>query len=212
MARLSLTQRISDLQQDTLRMGALVETAVAEGIQALLTCDLALAERVIAQDDLIDRYYRKLEVDCLDILAFHSPLARDLRHIGTLLQLIRDLERIGDYTVDICETIPDLANYPQPSAILQVRGMAYRCQQMVTLSLTTLTNLDPTGGKQLVRADDAVDADYANLYHTLATQKVGLDPVEPLLLLLLIIRYLERMADHATNIGLRVAFIVTGER
>ncbi len=212
MAKASLQQIISSLQQDTLCMGALVETSVAQCIQALDERNLTLAEHVIAQDQRIDRLYRKLEQDCLNILAFHTPMARDLRHIGTILQLIRDLERIGDYAGDICAVIPPLICYPPLPQMSHVHVMACRCQEMVMHSLTALTDLDAQTGRHLVIEDDAVDADYDTLYRALAAHPMEQGPMEPFLLLLLVIRYLERMADHATNIGLRVAFIVTGER
>ncbi|WP_218080338.1 phosphate signaling complex protein PhoU [Anthocerotibacter panamensis] len=212
MAKATLEQLIADLQQDALLMGALVESSVDQSLKALFNRDLSLVAQVAEQDLRIDRLYRKLEEDCLTVLAFHTPLARDLRHIGTLLQLSRDLERIGDYAVDICETVPHLLLYPELPEMARTRDMARRCQVMVAHALTALTELDPQAGRRLYHEDDAVDADYAILYKTLAGQQVQRGPVEPLLLLLLIIRYLERMADHATNIGSRVAFIVTGER
>ncbi|WP_287128596.1 phosphate signaling complex protein PhoU [Candidatus Cyanaurora vandensis] len=212
MVRASLERLIADLQQDTLRMGALVETSVAQGLQALFQQNLTLAEQVIQQDVRVDALYRKLEVDCLNALALHSPLARDLRYISTILQLIRDLERIGDYAGDICEVVPRLILYPKLPELDKIRPMAHRCQTMVSQALVVFTHLDSHGGRALIRADDSVDADYESLYNCLAVQRVGDGPLEPFLLLLLVIRYLERMADHAANIGVRVAFIVTGER
>jgi phosphate transport system protein len=83
---------------------------------------------------------------------------------------------------------------------------------MLSHSLVALTELDADLGRQLKREDDAVDEDYTNLYNTLAQQSDIRGSVEPILLMLLAIRYLERLADHSTNIGQRVAFIVTGQR
>jgi phosphate transport system protein len=87
-----------------------------------------------------------------------------------------------------------------------------RCQKMLSHSLAALTELDAELGRQLKREDDAVDEDYTNLYNTLAQQSDIKGSIEPILLMLLAIRYLERLADHCTNIGQRVAFIVTGHR
>jgi phosphate transport system protein len=212
MINVSLEQLISQLRQDTLRMGALVESAVSQAFQALFQQNLALADQVIKQDDRIDFLYRKLEQDCLTMLAFHTPMARDLRYIGTVLQLSRDLERIGDYAVDICEDLPRLLLYPPLPEMTHVELMGQRCQNMLTRSLTAFTELDPLMGKILMKDDDEVDSDYEVLYQCLAQQHAGAQSVEPLLLVLLIIRYLERIADHSTNIALRVAFIVTGVR
>lgn len=193
-------------------MGALVETSVALCCQALFQMDLSLAEKVITEDARVDHLYRKLEVDCLNALALHSPLAKDLRYISTILQIIRDLERIGDYAGDICEVIPRLVLYPPQPELNKIKPMAQYCQALVTKSLVVFTQLDSEGGRNLARADDAIDDEYTYLYNFLAMQHTGDRPIEPYLLMLLVIRYLERMGDHATNIGVRVAFIVTGER
>ncbi|MEO0852119.1 MAG: phosphate signaling complex protein PhoU, partial [Cyanobacteria bacterium J06648_11] len=204
--------QIKELQQDVLRMGALVETSVVMASQALCDRNLTVVEKIMTQDKEIDRYYRQIEMDCIRVIALRSPIAQDLRHIGTLMQLIRDLERIGDYSEDLGEIAMKSVAYPSPVPIERVRAMAQRCRLMLNHSLVALTNLDAELGLQIKQQDDAVDDDYASLYRMLATQSDIRGPLEPTLLTLLAIRHLERMADHATNIGRRVAYIVTGTR
>lgn len=212
MVKLDYNLQIKELQQDTLRMGALVETSVVMAAQALCDRNLATVERIFTQDKEIDRYYRQIEMDCIRVIALQSPIAQDLRHIGTLMQLIRDLERIGDYAKDLGEIAMKLAAYRCPVPVDRVRAMAQRCRLMLNHSLVALTNLDAELGLQIKQQDDAVDDDYASLYQMLADRSDVSEPLEPTLLMLLAIRHLERMADHATNIGRRVAYIVTGSR
>jgi phosphate transport system protein len=128
------------------------------------------------------------------------------------MQLVRDLERIGDYAEDLGEIALQLFSYPTPSYMNQIKLMCDRCRAMLALSLAALSDLDADSGLAVKVRDDAVDLDYKTLYQLLAQQRDIQGIVEPIVLLVLIIRYLERMADHATNIGKRVAYIVTGKR
>ncbi|MEM6448385.1 MAG: phosphate signaling complex protein PhoU, partial [Cyanobacteria bacterium P01_D01_bin.123] len=195
MARLDYNLQLKELQQDVLRMGALVESSVVMSSQALCDCNLAAVERIITQDKEIDRYYRQIEMDCIRVIALQSPIAQDLRHVGTLMQLIRDLERIGDYAKDLGEIAMKLAAYQPPVPIKRVRVMSQRCRLMLNHSLVALTNLDAELGLQIKQQDDAVDDDYASIYRMLAEQSDICGPLEPTLLTLLAIRHLERMAD-----------------
>ncbi len=212
MRQAELHLQIKRLQQDVLRMGALTESSVVMAYQALFEQNLAAVERVVLQDKQIDQFYRQIEQDCISVIALRSPVARDLRLISTLMQLIRDLERIGDYAKDLSDVAVKLMQYPPPAELTRIQVMMQRCQVMLSHSLAALTELDADMGLRIKREDDAVDDDYASLYNTLAQQSNVQGPVEPVLLMLLAIRYLERLADHTTNIGQRVAYIVTGKR
>ncbi len=211
MRQAELHLQIKRLQQDVLRMGALTESSVVMAYQALFDQNLEAAERLAVHDKQIDQFYRQIEQDCISVIALRSPAARDLRLISTLMQLIRDLERIGDYSKDLAEVAMRLVLYPTPDEMDRIRIMMQRCQVMLGHSLAALTDLDADLGLRIKREDDAVDDDYASLYSVLAQRTVQ-GPVEPVLLMLLAIRYLERLADHTTNIGQRVAYIVTGQR
>jgi phosphate transport system protein len=180
--------------------------------QALFEHNLAAVEKITLQDKQIDRFYRQIEQDCISVIALRSPVARDLRLISTLMQLTRDLERIGDYAKDLAEVAVRLMMYPPPPELGRIQVMMQRCQVMLSHSLAALTDLDADLGLRIKGEDDAVDNDYTDLYQTLAQRSDLKGPVEPILLMVLIIRYLERLADHTTNIGQRVAYIVTGHR
>jgi phosphate transport system protein len=199
------------LEQDALRMGALVEHSSWLAHTALFDRNLEAAIKIDAQDKQIDRYYRQIEIDCIDLIALQSPVSRDLRLLTALIHLVRDLERIGDYAENLGEIAIKLFPYEVPSCMDRIEVMSNRCRAMLALSLSALSNLDAELGLQIKQQDDAVDSDYINLYNLIANQK-NPEHLEPSMLLVLVIHHLERMADHATNVGQRVAYIITGKR
>ncbi len=203
---------LGKIQQDVLRMGTLVEQSFRLSHQCLFQGDIEAAEKIIDLDKRIDKYYRQIELDCATLMTLQAPVGQDLRLLSALMQLVRDLERIGDYGQDLTEMAVKLVKYPPHSCLSEVATMSEQAQLMLATSLVALADLDPEMGKSIKQLDDTVDDAYKSLYKKLAYQKDVPGIVEPILLLGLIIRHLERMADHATNIGQRVAYIVTGER
>jgi len=200
------------LEQDALRMGALVENSSWLAHTALFDRNLEAAMEIDAQDKKIDQFYRQIEIDCFDLISIQSPVSQDLRLLTALIHLVRDLERIGDYAENLGEIAIKLFSYPVPNCMDQIEVMSNRCRAMLALSLSALSNLDADLGLQIKQKDDAVDLDYTNLYNLIATQKNSDPNLEPTMLLVLAIHHLERMADHATNVGQRVAYIITGKR
>jgi phosphate transport system protein len=145
-------------------------------------------------------------------MTLEAPVAQDLRLLSAFMQLVRDLERIGDYAEDLGEIAIKLLPYPPHACLPQVEVMSHHAQAMLAASLVALADLDVTAGQSIKELDDKVDKAYDAVYQTLAYQRDIKGVVEPILLLALVIRHLERMADHATNIGQRVIYIVTGHR
>jgi phosphate transport system protein len=145
-------------------------------------------------------------------MTLQSPVAQDLRVLSAFMQLIRDLERIGDYAENLAEIAIKLFPYPPHDCLPEIAVMSHHAQAMLAASLEALADLDATAGKTVKQLDDKVDDAYDDLYQALAHQRDIKGVVEPILLLALVIRHLERMADHATNIGQRVSYIVTGQR
>jgi phosphate transport system protein len=193
-------------------MGALVEHSCWLARKALFERDLDAAAQIALQDKQIDQLYRQIELDCVNLIALQSPVTRDLRLLSALMQLIRDLERIGDYAEDLGEIAVQLFPYPVYPCMGRVQIMLDRCRAMLAMGLASLSDMDAESGLDIKLKDDAVDSDYESLYNLLARQTDVQGSIEPYVLLVLVIRYLERMADHATNIGKRVAYIVTGQR
>jgi len=200
------------VEQDVLRMGALVEQSFRLSHEALFHQNLEATQQINELDEQIDQYYRQIELDCAALMTLQAPVASDLRVISAFMQLIRDLERIGDYAEDLGEFAIKLFPYPPHSCLSEVAMMSHHTQMMLAASLVALADLDATAGKRVKQMDDIVDDAYERLYTVLARNTNVEGVVEPILLLGLIIRHLERMADHATNIGQRVAYIVTGDR
>lgn len=200
------------LEQDVLRMGTLVEESFRLSHQSLFTGDLTAAPKITILDKQIDLYYRQIELDCTNLMALQAPVAQDLRILSAFMQLVRDLERIGDYAKDLAELSLKLFPYSPHTCMDEIAQMSTHAQLMLSTSLVALGDLDPEAGSKVKRLDDRVDDAYEHLYQTLAAQKDIKGVVEPILLMGLIIRHLERMADHATNIAQRVSYIVTGHR
>lgn len=209
--RSALELKLTRLQRDVLRMGALVESSCLLAREALCDRNIDAARNLKKHDKQVDQLYRQIEVDCINLITLEAPVTQDLRLVGALMQMIRDLERIGDYAKDIGEVSLKLFPYPAHEAMDQIQIMLDRCRSMVALSLLSLSELDVDAGREIKEKDDVVDDDYDRLFELLV-QTPASGSVEPTVLLVLVIRYLERIADHATNIGRRVVFVVTGER
>ena len=207
-----LQKRTIEVAQDVLRMGALVEESFRHSYRALFQGELDAIKIINTQEQEIDRYYRHIEMKCASILTLQSPVAQDLRILSTFMQLVRDLERIGDYAQDLGEIALKLAIYPPHPCLPEIATMSRQAQIMLSQAIVALTELDQEAGEKIKHLDDSVDYAYQKLYKTLAYQHDIKGVVEPIILLSLTIRHLERMADHATNIAQRVSYIVTGER
>jgi phosphate transport system protein len=210
--RSQFERQLRRLEQDSLRMGALVENSCLLAHTALFERNLEAAQQIDLQDKEIDGYYRQIELDCISLMALQSPVSRDLRLLSALMHLVRDLERIGDYAENLGEIAIKLFPYPTPPFMEELKIMSNRCRAMLAMSLVSLANFDADMGRLIKKNDDAVDDDYEKLYDLLAGQKAIAGSVEPTMLMVLAIHHLERMADHATNVGQRVSYIVTGNR
>lgn len=210
--RTHFERSLQRLEQEVLRMGALVEQAFRLGHNCLFKEDLEAYQTLRDLDNEIDRYYRQIEADCSTMLTLKAPVGQDCRFVSAFMQLVRDLERIADYSEDLAEKAMKLVPYPTPLMMPEIEGMSEHAQLMLSTSLVALADLDPNAGSYVQQLDDRVDDDYDRLYAYLAQQQNVPGAMEPYLLMGLIIRDLERMADHATNIAQRVSYIITGQR
>lgn len=200
------------LEQDLLLMGALVEQSFRLAHASIFQREIGVAEQIPKIDRKIDRFYHQIEIECAELMAIASPVAQDLRRLSAFMQMVRDLERIGDYAKDLAEISLKLFPYPPHPCVPAIEQMSHHARSMLESSLAALTNLDGTAGPTIHQLDNNVDRAYDDIYHTLASQTHIQGSIEPTILLALTIRHLERMADHATNIAYRVTFIVTGSR
>lgn len=177
--------------------------------------DLSLAESVIEGDKAIDDLERGIETDCIRILALRHPLASDLRTVTTALKVITDLERMGDHATDIALITVRIGVNPLIKPLVDIPRMSTLARQMVHESLDAFVRRDVALAEKVCGDDDPVDKLYSELHDELLGFIVQGDSAvraEQALNLLFVARYLERIADHATNIAERVIYLVTGER
>lgn len=215
MARGAFDQELVQLQQEILRMGTLVEKAVELAVQSLRDGDVQMAVQVIDDDDLVDRLEVELEERCIRLIALQQPLAGDLRIIGTVLKVITDLERVADYATNIAEITVRLAGAPLFKPLVDIPRMARMAQQMLRQSLDAFVQRDVELAEAVCRADDPVDELFSALYDELMgyiNEGADRQRISQAINLIFVARYLERIADHATNIGERVIYMVTGKR
>ncbi len=212
VSRPGLDRRLIRVQRDVLKMGALVENSCLLARAALCDRDLDAAKKIPSQDKQIDALYRQIEVDCTILLSLEAPVTKDLRLVSAFMQMVRDLERIGDYTKSISNSAIKLFTYPVHDCMDEIETMLDRCRSMLALCLRSLSELNSEAGAELKIKDDVVDDDYDRIYQQLITAQPVNGSIEPIILMVLVIKALERIADHATNVGRRVTYVVTGER
>jgi len=204
-------QELETLKEKVLLLGGKVEEMIASAMKSLLSRDPALARRVIASDREVDS--GELEIDhlCLSLLALRQPAASDLRFIATALKIVTDLERIGDLAVNIAERSIELSEEPPLKPYIDIPRMASAATGMVKEALDAFVKRDPQEARVVLAADDAVDKLNVQLFRELLTYMIE-EPknVSRALRITFIAKYLERVADHATNIAQMVIFMCEG--
>jgi phosphate transport system protein len=217
MARTRYVRKLKELRQNVIDMGALTVRSVEDVLTALEMSDTALAERVIANDDEIDNFDRKIESQCMTLLALEQPMAKDLRMIATSLKMITDLERIGDFVVDIAEEVVAMAKPIRiPVSATKFNELVADVKSMVADSIETYATGNVRQARSFEARDDRIDFLYKNIVESMVTAlaqgKCSTETIADVASLLFIIRYLERIADHAVNIGNRVCYMEEGDR
>lgn len=211
-ARHLFNKKLEELHLDLIKMGSLVEESIEKTLLALQKQDIELAGRIFRDDDLIDELEQKIEKKCLTIIASQQPLAKDLRAIGAALKMITDMERIADHSADIAEITIRMAEEQYIKPLIDIPKMAELAKEMVRQSIDAYVKQDIELARAVCADDDAVDALFDQIVQELiVVMKRDAQTVEQATNLLLIAKYLERMADHATNICEWVIFHVTGE-
>lgn len=211
--RQSYEKELETLRLEILRMGELVSQAIEDAVQSLAKQDEQLARKVIAGDDAIDQMEVDIEDRCMVLIARQQPMARDLRIIGTGLKITTDLERMGDHAFDIAKVTVRLANQPLIKPLVDIPRMARMAQKMLADSLEAYMKMDIALAEKVCLADNEVDDLYQQVFRELLTYMME-DPrtIGQATQLIFVGRYLERIADHATNIAEWVIYLVTGQR
>jgi len=212
MPRDTFDHQLNSLQEAIVRMGGSVDVALDRSIHALVERDPEEAHRVIADDLLTNQAQHDIEERCIVLLATQQPMARDLRVIVAILNIVVELERIGDYAEGIGKIALRLIPEPVLKPLIDIPRMAVVARGMVTDSIRAFMERDATLARSVAEGDDEVDALTDQVYRELLTYMLD-DPktIERATHLMWVSHNLERSADRANNIAERVVQLVTGE-
>lgn len=210
--RTTFRKRLREIQDDVLAMGSMVEKAISRSIDALKKRDLALAHQVISDDLKINKKRFDIEEKCIQLIATQQPMAGDLRIIICVLNLISELERIGDHAEGIAKIVVMIGDEPPLKPLIDLPRMAEKTNEMLRRSLDAFINCDAESARQIIAEDDEVDGLYDQVFRELLIFMME-DPrtVTRATRLIWVAHNLERSADRVTNVCERVVFVVTGK-
>ena len=200
--RTAYHEALEQTRLDVVRLGALVADALAAAVQALEKRDTNLAARVVAGDDIVDDLRRRVEASCIELIWKQQPVAGELRQVAAMLETVTDLERIGDYAVDIAKNSIKLADVPLRPARVEVGRIAAIAIDMVRDVMRSYTEADEGLAESVIERDDEVD----RLYHRgieALQEEMAADSgvVRAGTIILFVLATLERVGDRAQNIA-----------
>jgi len=206
-------QELRNVTNEVIQMACLVKKMLTDVMYSLENKDLDLAKKIIAVDDLIDKKELEIEDHCIDLIATQNPIASDLRRITTILRMITDLERIADLCVNIAKIVVTNNGRDFIKPLVDLPRMQTICSEMIDQAITSFTDENVDLARHVIFRDDEVDIIYESIYlELLAMLSEDSELKDQVVLLLLIGRYLERVADHATNISERTIYMMLGLR
>ncbi len=210
--RETLDRQISQLFDDVLFMGSMVEAAVNDSVEALKKRDIEAARRIYVGDQLINEKRYEIETQCLTTIATQQPMATDLRIMAAIMEIITELERIGDYAKGISRINMLMSDEPLVKPLIDIPRMAELGLDMLKRALEAFVNQDAETARKIPNEDDVVDALYNQVYLELLTHMIA-DPgtIDRSNYLIWVAHNLERMSDRVTNICERIVFVVTGD-
>jgi phosphate transport system protein len=210
--RTEFHKRLSEIQDDILFMGKMVEEAINHSMEALKERDLSLANQVIADDLKVNKKRFDIEEKCIQLIATQQPMAGDLRSIICVLNIITDLERIGDHAEGVAKIAVLIGAEPPLKPLIDLPRMAEKAAGMLHRSLEAFINGDEAAARQIITEDDEVDNLYEQVFRELLVFMAE-DPktITRATRLLWVAHNLERSADRVTNICERVVFSITGK-
>jgi phosphate transport system protein len=204
-----LEEELDQLKTKIIKMGSLVEEQIEFAFKALFEENLELAKIVIERDDKVDRYDIKIDKHCQRIFALTQPVAFDLRLIMSAMMINSDLERMGDIAVNISERAKPLMGHKDLLLKMKVDEIAGMVQKTVKMSIDSFVNNDPELAKDIIRLDDEVDMLDKEIFQLLVNaMKEDKECIEPCSHIITLVRNIERLSDHATNIAEDVIFLV----
>jgi len=209
--RTAFDQELQDLRDNVLRLGSMVDTAIGRSIQALKERDQSLAQQIITEDEDINALRFKIEGDCVRLIARQQPAARDLRFIVAAMNIVLDLERMGDHAAGIATIVLRMGGEPPLKPLIDLPRMARIAREMLRASLDAFMSENEQEALAVTERDEEVDQLFNQIFRELITFMIE-DPrtVTRAMYLIFCAHNLERIADRVTNICERVAFVATG--
>jgi phosphate transport system protein len=210
--RTAFHKKLKEIQDEILVMGSMVSKATLLAIEALQNRDLTLAKQIITDDQKINRKRFEIEEKCIQLIATQQPMASDLRTIVSVLNIITELERIGDYAEGNAKITIMIGNEPPLKPLIDIPRMADKTVDMLNRSLTAFINHDADAAMKISAEDDFIDNLYDQVFRELLTFMAE-DPktITRATRLIWVTHNLERSADRVTNICERIVFMVTGK-
>jgi phosphate transport system protein len=210
--RTAFHKKLQSIQDDILTMGSMVEKAIASSVKALKDRDITEAQRIIGDDAKINRKRFDIEEKCIQLIATQQPMAGDLRIIIGVLNIITELERIGDHAEGIARIVVMTGDEPPLKPLVDIPRMAEKTTVMLHRSLDALINRDAALAREIAAADDEVDDIYDQLFRELLLfMAEDTSTITRATRLIWVAHNLERSADRVTNICERVVFTITGK-
>ena len=212
MLRKTFETEIKRVKDDVLMLGSMVEQSILGSVEALKKRDLKAAQRILEGDRAINKKRFEIESQLMILIATQQPMAHDLRLLASIMEIISELERMGDYAKGIANINIRMGDEPLLKPLIDVPRMAEKGADMLHRSLTAFVNEDIETARRIPVEDDIVDGLYLQIYRELMTIVIA-DPttIERANWLLWVAHNLERFADRVTNICERTVFVVTGE-
>lgn len=212
MLRKTFETEIKQVKDEVLVLGSMVEQAILDSVEALKKRDTKASEKILQADRDINKKRFDIENQLMILIATQQPMAHDLRLLASIMEIISELERMGDYAKGIANINIRMGDQPLLKPLIDVPRMAQKGADMLHRSLTAFVNEDIETARKIPMEDDEVDALYNQVYRELMTFIIA-DPttIERANWLLWVAHNLERFADRVTNICERTVFIVTGE-
>ncbi|MBC7258973.1 MAG: phosphate signaling complex protein PhoU [Chloroflexi bacterium] len=212
MTRQAFDQELERLQGDVLTLGSMAEQAILDSVAALRRRDLEASRRLIARDRVINEERFAIEADCISLIATQQPMAKDLRILAAVLEIVTELERIADYAKGIAKINLMMGAEPLVKPLVDIPRMAEKAQDMLHRALDAFVRQDAALARAIPLEDDEVDCLYNQVHRELLTYIIA-DPrvIQQANYLLWVAHDLERAADRVSNICERVVFTVTGE-
>ena len=210
--RETLDRQINQLFDEVLVMGSMVEEAVIESVESLKQRDIEAARKIYYGDQQINEKRYEIENKCLTTIATQQPMATDLRIMAAILEIITELERIGDYAKGIARINMLMSDEPLVKPLIDIPRMAELGLDMLKRALDAFVNQDAEAARLIPQEDDIVDGLYNQVYLELLTYMMA-DPgtIDRSNYLIWVAHNLERMSDRVTNICERIVFVATGE-